>query len=407
MIRKIIILSLLLIPALLYAGAAGKKTVAVDSAADITNLKSSEPVVLLFEHPVNLRGASVKLPKGSTLKFTNKGKIINGAIFSTGSDIDAPKVEIFRNVTISGTWNCPAVYGEWIARKKNPQPNNDYFKNLMALCTGDTYTHLYLSGTFYVKAIKESAPIIVPSHTYWHNTATINMLPNDYEKYNMVLLNKATEVVIDGGTFTGDVMTHYGKTGEWGHGIKLGGATNVVLKNFTSNYHWGDGIDLIEGRDKLGKTSINCDGITIDNVKCTHNRRQGMSIEAAINVMVRNSEFTYTGFPKFTAPGAGLDIEPWNNNCIKIKNITLDHCLFSHNKGCDLFLQPNCHQQNPKKLDSEIKVIDCTIGRCGFRYAAGIEFINCNGFQVQRINETDNVTVTNKKGKQTSLKSED
>ena len=233
------------------------------------------------------------------------------------------------------------------------------------------------------------------------------MLPNDLESFSMVLISKATDIVIDGGTFIGDVMTHYGDKGEWGHGVRLDGASNTVLKNFSSNYHWGDGVDLIEGRDNHWKPNILCTNITIDNVKCSHNRRQGMSIEAAINVKLSNSEFTYTGFPKFTSPGAGLDIEPWCNNGIKIKNITIDHCVFSHNKGCDLFLQPNFLQENPKTLDSEIKVVDCTIGRCGFRYAAGVEFINCNGFQVQRINFTDNVKVINKKGKQTSLKSED
>lgn len=87
------------------------------------------------------------------------------------------------------------------------------------------------------------------------------------------------------------------------HSIKCGGARNIRLKNITCSYHSGDGIDLIEGLDINGKAAINCDNILIDLFKCLHDRRQGMSIEAAHNVAITNSEFAFTGTPDYTAPG--------------------------------------------------------------------------------------------------------
>lgn len=133
----------------------------------------------------------------------------------------------------------------------------------------------------------------------------------------------------------GDVKNHIGNKGEWGHGIKLAGATNVVLKNFVVREFWGDGIDLIEA-DYVGSIDAgvgNCKRITIDNVKCLYNRRQGMSIEAAENIVVKNSEFAFTGKLSFTAPGAGVDIEPWCGNEHKIKRISFYNCQFHDNSG--------------------------------------------------------------------------
>lgn len=215
-------------------------------------------------------------------------------------------------------------------------------------------------GIYYVEALYRSAPILLPSNVYWHNKATIKMLPNDLDWYNIVYINKSDNVTIDGGSFVGDALNHIGNTGEWGHGIKCGGATNVTLKNLICSYCWGDGIDLIEGLDDDNKPSINCKSISVYNVKCLYNRRQGMSIEAASDVKVSNSEFAYTGQIKQTPPSAGIDIEPWTNNCNKVWNLSFQNCIMHSNKGYDVQISGNYLKRNDR-LNNNFRFIRCTI----------------------------------------------
>lgn len=327
---------------------------------------------LSFE--ANLKGSNIKLPKNSTLKITNEGKISNGCIAGNNSKIIAGKQLIFDNIKVEGTWNNSVVYSQWVHLYENSQSNNEAFKLLMKLCEGKDLTHFYLQrGIFYVSAIYRSAPILVPSNVYWHNQATIKMLPNKLEWYNIVYIHKSSDVTIDGGVFEGDIMAHQGTTGEWGHGIKCGGASNTTLKNLVCKNCWGDGIDLIEGLDNRNQPTINCRNITIDNVKCVYNRRQGLSIEAAADVLIINSEFAYTGSLKSTIPSSGIDIEPWSDNMNKVWNIKIKKCSIHSNKGEDLLVLANL--QKKKKFDifhNNLLVTDCQIGSLLIGHSKGI-----------------------------------
>lgn len=334
----------------------------------------------VIDESLNLKGRILQLPKNSILDFSSGGKINNGEIVGNNSIIKANAKLIFENIKIGGTWENTEVYSQWFQLSESQVSNDGVFSNLMQLCTGNKLTHFYMQkGTYYVAAVYRSAPIWVPSNVYWHNEATIKMLPTDMDRYNIVYLQKSNNVTIDGGAFIGDVESHKDKTGEWGHGIKCGGASNVVIKNVTCSYCWGDGIDLIEGLDENKKPTLNCNRITIDNVKCFYNRRQGISIEAASNVKITNSEFAYTGFPKYTSPGAGLDIEPWTDNKDKVWNITIVNCRFHDNRGLDVQCEPNVRKEKSfAKLHNNINFSKCDIGSMRIRYTKNITLLGCN-----------------------------
>lgn len=328
---------------------------------------------------IDLNGDTIKLPPNSVLRFKGRYKIKNAVLVGDNSSIIASPIMIFENVLIDGYWKNTKVYGQWFNTNQYDTHHNIFFKNLMKLCGGTCKTHLYLGkGEYCVAAIPYSAPIVVPSHTVWHNSATIRMLPCEYEKYSMVLLAGVSDVTIDGGRFIGDAETHSGHVGEWGHGIKCGGARNIVLANLTCENFWGDGIDLIEGYVNKGDTAINCDGVKIQNVKCLRNRRQGMSIEAAHNVIVCNSEFAYTGTLKFTEPGAGIDIEPWCTNNEKIKFVTLRNCYMHDNVGLDFQCEPNLLlRENYASLVNNIVMKGCTMGNSRIQLTNGIRILKC------------------------------
>lgn len=323
------------------------KTIHLKQNTDLTKVFGDAYTSFIVEDSLDLHGATIRLPFRSTLSFAINGSIHNGQIIGNSSLIKADERFILDNIKIAGSWRNTKVYSCWFKLLEGKTSNNDIFAQLMQLCTGKQLTHFYMQkGSYYVSAIYRSAPILIPSNVYWHNEATIKMLPTDLEWYNIVYLNKSTNVTIDGGRFMGDVEHHKGNSGEWGHGIKCGGASNVVIKNVTCSHCWGDGIDLIEGLDNNKKPTYNCNNIVIDNVKCLNNRRQGISIEAASNVKILNSEFAYTGFPKYTSPGAGLDIEPWTDNKNKVWSVSVVNCKFHDNKGLDVQCEPNIKKEN-------------------------------------------------------------
>ena len=370
------------------------KTITLLSNRDLQSQLYSENAVYELSSAVNLEGRKIILPLNSVLKFIANGRLIHGTIYGNNSKIIARKRLVLDDIVVEGTWNNEVVYSQWVNLYENSQSNNTAFKNLFKLCEGDTLTHFYLQkGIFCVSAINRSAPIIVPSNVYWHNLATIKMLPNDLEWYNIVYINKSSNVTIDGGIFEGDMMSHYGVNGEWGHGIKCSGASNVSLKNLICKNCWGDGIDLIEGLDVNNKPTINCRNIIIDNVKCIYNRRQGMSIEAASDVKVINSEFAYTGYKKHTPPSAGIDIEPWISNCKKVWNILFDNCKMYSNMGYDILIYGE-HLMANDELKINFFIKRCKTNTMLVNQVCGISINNSVIFKELKVVKTKNMLIS-------------
>ena len=335
--------------------------------------------VYILDCPINLHGDTLNLAANSSLKFINRASLENGTVCGNNSTIDSAPTHIFNNITVIGSWSQDTVYGQWFTQSSRLTESNAYFNNLMVLSKGSRLTHLYTPAeTLTVDAVNGSGVIKVPSNVYWHNLTTISLRPNNYEKFSIIHLDNVNDVTIDGGAVIGDVDAHIGEKGEWGHGIKCGGAKNIIIRNIECNYCWGDGIDLIEGQYIDGIASINCDNILIENAKCLYNRRQGMSIEAATNVLVKNSVFSHTGAIRATPPTAGIDIEPWSNNCDKIYNIEIDNCSFYDNGGFDITFQTNLWRKDYKEYNSQTYMTDCKVKTCEFKYAGGVNVNRCN-----------------------------
>lgn len=367
----------------------------------------------IIKNTFDLKGESLVVPDNCCLYFRG-GQIKNGTIKGADTSVKSERRLIFDNVKVSGTWENDTVYSEWLNFISGPSfDNKDVFQNLMTLSNGVVLTHLYMQkGTYYCSVVKESSYIKVPSNVYWHNKATICQLKTDLQRYAFVLIGRSSNVTIDGGSFIGDVKSHIEKGGEWGHGIKIAGSTNVTLKNLSCNEFWGDGVDLIEGgfnkSIRAGITS--CRNIVIDNVKCLRNRRTGLSIEAAINVIIRKSEFAYTGAIKMTAPGDGLGIEPWCKNEQKVYGILVENCNIHENKGGrDLSIQPNIQyyykDENPKHHPkSNITIKSSRVGNLYVLFSNQLRIENCIVDDIVRYGCSDDVIIKNSQIKKQSDK---
>ncbi|MFS1012642.1 BppU family phage baseplate upper protein [Enterococcus casseliflavus] len=174
---------------------------------------------------------------------------------------------------------------------------------------------------------------------------TILKVPeNPYDAYNVIRICNKKNVSIFGGKITGDISDHTGTTGEWGYGIAVMGSSNVTIKNISLENCWGDGLNL-QYFNNLDNANV-----IIKNVVSKNNRRQGMSIESGVGVKVMDCVFVETGQEKYTAPGAGVDIEPATLNA-KVDDVTFSNCIFEKNYSSGLVIMGS--------NINDIKVKDC------------------------------------------------
>jgi Right handed beta helix region/Pectate lyase superfamily protein len=158
--------------------------------------------------------------------------------------------------------------------------------------------------------------------------AVIKLKANARSGYAVVRI-AATDCSIEGGSVVGDVESHEGNAGEWGHGIQIGrGADRCVLRGVKSSRCWGDGI-YIAGHP--------ADVSVIDCVS-DNNRRQGLSIVDALRPSIIRGYYTNTGSTAFKSPSAGIDIEPNGGVGQSVIDANLTGVTFSGNRGSGLLV---------------------------------------------------------------------
>src|SRR5690606_12982036 len=119
---------------------------------------------------------------------------------------------------------------------------------------------------------------------------------------------------------------HTGSAGERGMGIWIHKGSKIQIDGVRVEKCWGDGIYL--GTDQSTSGNDSPTDVTITNVVCDDNRRQGISGVAGNSVVIFNSRFTNTDG---TPPQAGIDIEP--NQYQTVEGVTIDSCYFEGNTG--------------------------------------------------------------------------
>ncbi len=153
--------------------------------------------------------------------------------------------------------------------------------------------------------------------------AVIKAIPNAKVGYNILVIDRVSNVNVIGGTLAGERDEHKGIEGEWGMGIYLRGVTNVVIERVTARNAWGDGF-YVTGESRHVKFC----SVTADN-----NRRQGLSIISADDLIITNSIFKNTGG---TAPQSGIDIEPNKNE--SVTNVRILNSQLLNNKGLGILI---------------------------------------------------------------------
>lgn len=291
-------------------------------------------VIYKITKDISLEGGTLTIPEGCTLDFQG-GSFTNGTIVGTNSDIRADEhVTIFKGIVIEGTWKVKEINSGWFNFVQTAGYNNlQNFNNLFTL-TSDSFSGTVNidGGTYYITISGDTDFISINNNTIVNLAGTIRLNPNDLANYKMFkLVGKSNITIQGGGTIYGDVEGHTGTTGEWGMGITILDGNGITIKGITVRNCWGDGIYIGQTENTVNNYPIN---ILIDNVTVTNNRRQGISITSVQNLTIRNCRVLNTGAIKFTAPGAGINIEPNIANAM-LENINIEGCYFAGNTKGD------------------------------------------------------------------------
>ena len=184
-------------------------------------------------------------------------------------------------------------------------------------------------GNYMINAISENPVywqgfgIFIKDNTTLINKGVLKAIPNDKGNSRLIQVT-GSNVTITGGELIGEKNEHNGTTGEWGHGIVvLPPSRNVLIKDIEIHEFWGDGIVLSSGTNLTDENVVRY--VKIDNVVTYNNRRQGITLGIAYDVVIRDC---YIYNIRGTLPEAGIDIEPNPTDVdsgLRGKRITIDN----------------------------------------------------------------------------------
>ncbi len=183
--------------------------------------------------------------------------------------------------------------------------------------TGGT---VYLpAGTYRVQTSRKNRLRLKSNMTFkMASNATLKMFSTNKSQYSVLLMSKAEDVTIVGGTIVGDRATHKGKGGEWGMGITMRTSSRISISNVRVRNMWGDGFYVVDVED-----------LALCSVRAENNRRQGLSIVHGNRILVTRSVFRDT---RGTRPAAGIDLEP-DKPHQRITNVRIERSKFINNEG--------------------------------------------------------------------------
>ncbi len=194
--------------------------------------------------------------------------------------------------------------------------------------------------------------------------AIIKAIPNAATSYNLIRLDKVSNVSVIGGTLLGERSAHSGSAGQWGMGINILGAEHVVVEGVTAKDAWGDGF-------YVGNLSRN---IKFCSIAADNNRRQGMSVVSVDGLSVLDSSFTNTGG---VGPQGGIDIEP--NDKDTVNDVRIRHSRFVGNQGFGIYIY--APRSSPETRVSNVTIDSNEIAD---NKAGGIVFSNTSANTVKR-----------------------
>ncbi|MBT2163199.1 right-handed parallel beta-helix repeat-containing protein [Zobellia barbeyronii] len=140
--------------------------------------------------------------------------------------------------------------------------------------------------------------------------------------------------------------------GEWRHGISIRNCKDIKITDISIEGSGGDGVYISGNSSIKGTYSEN---ISINRLISFNNKRQGLSIISAKNVLINKCVFKET---LGTLPGAGIDLEP-NNKFDRLESIVFLDCIFEDNDHAGILLA--LHKLEASSKPISVEFVKCLI----------------------------------------------
>lgn len=218
------------------------------------------------------------------------------------------------------------------------------------------YPEIYIPrGIYYIDAVnkesalkpEEGAGIIVPGNItiIKHPQAEFRVVPNSSFGYSCFYIGEVENVTLRGGKIRGERYQHdftgHGdfekkETHEWGYGINVHGARNVVIEGVDIADCTGDCIMVnAQGMLNVSWTTYRpARNVTIRNCKLDGARRNNISVTGGEDVKIENNEITNAGINDGCKPMFGIDIEGYGEGDIDYeepRNVKITNNTFAGN----------------------------------------------------------------------------
>ena len=358
----------------------GTKKVTESRIEKIVNLNVKAGGEYVVTGIVDLHGANAKIPTNVLLTFKKGGAIVNGTLIGNKTRINS-KFEKFLGVRLKGTWHVDKISD--IIFNNQYLSDDDIISNLNTIQSDDIFNEVRINRDFHVTVSKSGGSVLEPSsHSILYLNGTLFLEGNDCKSYQIINIKNKDDVSIKGGRIVGDVGKHtYIKdsSSEWGMGVYILQSKNINISDLYITKCTGDGIYITGGKEtSIGAYDNASKNISIMNVTCDDNRRQGLSIIHVDGMAVRNCSFINTGLTEFTPPGAGVDIEPniSNGRNMSVQNLVVDNCTFTGNKGASI-LASYTYEAEGRKNFKNLVFSNCHADGTLKAYSTDLTFRHC------------------------------
>ena len=137
---------------------------------------------------------------------------------------------------------------------------------------------------------------------------------------------------------------------EWRHGLALRSVENVTVENLAIVSSGGDGIYL-----GVATRGVPCRNVTIKNVVCDDNNRQGVSVISADKLLLEDCVLKNTWG---TPPAAGIDFEP-NGPEEQLTDCVMRRCVVENNAADGIVLYLGFLRKSP--IPISVRIEDCIV----------------------------------------------
>lgn len=309
----------------LLVNGAPATTITVGADGQIPTFQGPDGVVSLW---ASAGGARVKLVDLGNLDTTD------GAVTALDGN-PASQLRVQQDARLKATYAPGAsVIAHGAGTAKTAAQNATAFN---AAITANPGGVIYVpAGTYLIDADHAAGKSILLNQTgttlLLHPGAVLRAATNALDRYAVVRIT-ATDCAVIGGTIEGDVGTHTGTTGEWGHGVEiLEAAHRAKVDGVRITKCWGDGI-CVADTSAAFTTGARPADVQINNVISDNNRRQGISVIASLRLQINGGAYINTGQTSFKAPGAGIGVEANAGGLQANTDIVITGPVCSRNKG--------------------------------------------------------------------------